>query len=87
MLGVQDVICLPPRLPGAGGPGVREGKERTGLGACLGQSFNPGSCEGVWLGNRWVSPRRSCWADPSPTCRSSEAQATIVLGKPEALEE
>ena len=50
-------------------------------------SFNSGSCEGVWLGNRWVSPRRSCWADPSPTCWSSEAQATIVLGKPEALEE
>ena len=50
MMGVQDVIHIPPwppgtcqGLPGAGGPGVREGKDRTGLGACLGQSFQ------LWL--------------------------------------
>ena len=46
MAGVQDVIYLPPwppgtcqGHPGAGGPGVTEGKDQTGLGACLGQSF------------------------------------------------
>lgn len=44
-------------LPGAGGPGVRRGKDWTGLRACLGQSFQLWLLRGgIWLGEQMGVP-------------------------------
>lgn len=55
-------------LPRSRGSGFREWKGQTGR--CLGLSLNPGNLfgfwEGLWLWNRWGSPRRAWMARHQP---------------------